>query len=54
MMLVLEPILTLITLYMGFIYGFLYLCFEAYTSCSSALAWMAQFLVRKRILRARC
>ncbi|KAJ5312978.1 hypothetical protein PENANT_c018G03255 [Penicillium antarcticum] len=30
MMLALEPILTLITLYMGFIYGFLYLCFEAY------------------------
>jgi DHA1 family multidrug resistance protein-like MFS transporter len=29
-MLVLEPILLLITLYMGFIYGFLYLCFEAY------------------------
>ncbi|KAJ5698846.1 MFS multidrug transporter [Penicillium macrosclerotiorum] len=25
-----EPILLLITLYMGFIYGFLYLCFEAY------------------------
>ncbi|GLA34084.1 hypothetical protein AnigIFM63309_005504 [Aspergillus niger] len=25
-----EPILALITLYMGFIYGFLYLCFEAY------------------------
>lgn len=30
MMLALEPILILITLYMGFIYGFLYLCFEAY------------------------
>ncbi|KAJ5183947.1 MFS multidrug transporter [Penicillium capsulatum] len=30
MMLVREPILLLITLYMGFIYGFLYLCFEAY------------------------
>lgn len=30
MMLAFEPILTLITLYMGFIYGFLYLCFEAY------------------------
>lgn len=29
-MLTLEPILVLITLYMGFIYGFLYLCFEAY------------------------
>ncbi|KAJ5917243.1 MFS multidrug transporter [Penicillium verhagenii] len=29
-MLALEPILTLITLYMGFIYAFLYLCFEAY------------------------
>lgn len=29
-MLILEPILTLITLYMGFIYGFLYLCFLAY------------------------
>lgn len=29
-MLALEPILLLITLYMGFIYGFLYLCFEAY------------------------
>lgn len=29
-MLVLEPILVLITLYMGFIYAFLYLCFEAY------------------------
>ncbi|PYI14593.1 MFS multidrug transporter [Aspergillus violaceofuscus CBS 115571] len=29
-MLFLEPILLLITLYMGFIYGFLYLCFEAY------------------------
>lgn len=30
LMLFLEPILVLITLYMGFIYGFLYLCFEAY------------------------
>lgn len=30
MMLVREPILLLITLYMGFIYGFLYLCFLAY------------------------
>ncbi|KAJ5570009.1 MFS multidrug transporter [Penicillium hispanicum] len=29
-MLLQEPTLTLITLYMGFIYGFLYLCFEAY------------------------
>ncbi|RJE20598.1 transporter [Aspergillus sclerotialis] len=29
-MLLLEPILVLITLYMGFIYGFLYLCFMAY------------------------
>ncbi|KAJ5729710.1 uncharacterized protein N7483_004218 [Penicillium malachiteum] len=29
-MLAQEPILILITLYMGFIYGFLYLCFEAY------------------------
>lgn len=29
-MLALEPILVLVTLYMGFIYGFLYLCFEAY------------------------
>lgn len=29
-MLILEPILLLVTLYMGFIYGFLYLCFEAY------------------------
>lgn len=29
-MLFLEPILVLITLYMGFIYGFLYLCFMAY------------------------
>lgn len=29
-MLALEPVLVLITLYMGFIYGFLYLCFEAY------------------------
>lgn len=29
-MLVQEPILALITLYLGFIYGFLYLCFEAY------------------------
>lgn len=30
LMLVREPILLLVTLYMGFIYGFLYLCFEAY------------------------
>lgn len=30
LMVVLEPILVLVTLYMGFIYGFLYLCFEAY------------------------
>lgn len=30
LMLFFEPILLLITLYMGFIYGFLYLCFEAY------------------------
>ncbi|KAJ6014361.1 hypothetical protein N7540_008952 [Penicillium herquei] len=30
LMLAQEPILILITLYMGFIYGFLYLCFEAY------------------------
>ncbi|KAJ5081074.1 hypothetical protein N7456_013312 [Penicillium angulare] len=29
-MLAQEPILILITLYMGFIYGFLYICFEAY------------------------
>ncbi|KAJ5418635.1 MFS transporter [Penicillium crustosum] len=29
-MLVQEPILALLTLYMGFIYGFLYLCFEAF------------------------
>ncbi|KAJ5766026.1 uncharacterized protein N7511_003642 [Penicillium nucicola] len=29
-MLFLEPILLLITLYVGFIYGFLYTCFEAY------------------------
>lgn len=29
-MLALEPILVLMTLYMGFIYGFLYLCFEAF------------------------
>ncbi|KAH0289053.1 MFS general substrate transporter, partial [Aureobasidium sp. EXF-3399] len=29
-MLAMEPILLLVTLYMGFIYGFLYLCFEAY------------------------
>ncbi|KAI1390872.1 putative MFS transporter [Hypoxylon trugodes] len=29
-MVVQEPILALITLYIGFIYGFLYLCFEAY------------------------
>lgn len=29
-MLAQEPILLLVTLYMGFIYGFLYLCFEAY------------------------
>ena len=29
-MLFLEPILLLVTLYMGFIYGFLYLCFMAY------------------------
>jgi len=29
-MLAMEPILILVTLYMGFIYGFLYLCFEAY------------------------
>ncbi|KAJ5706747.1 hypothetical protein N7488_006548 [Penicillium malachiteum] len=29
-MLAQEPILIVITLYMGFIYGFLYLCFEAY------------------------
>ena len=29
-MLAQEPILILVTLYMGFIYGFLYLCFEAY------------------------
>lgn len=29
-MVVQEPILALVTLYMGFIYGFLYLCFEAY------------------------
>ncbi|BCR87412.1 uncharacterized protein ACHE_31399A [Aspergillus chevalieri] len=26
----LEPVLVLITLYMDFIYGFLYLCFNAY------------------------
>ncbi|PYH75534.1 MFS general substrate transporter [Aspergillus uvarum CBS 121591] len=30
LMLFQEPILILATLYMGFIYGFLYLCFEAY------------------------
>ncbi|KAK0614862.1 putative MFS transporter [Bombardia bombarda] len=29
-MIALEPILALITLYIGFVYGFLYLCFEAY------------------------
>lgn len=29
-MLALEPILLLVTLYMGFIYGFLYICFVAY------------------------
>lgn len=29
-MLAMEPILLLLTIYMGFIYGFLYLCFEAY------------------------
>ncbi|KAF7596234.1 hypothetical protein BBP40_002767 [Aspergillus hancockii] len=29
-MLLQEPILALITLYLGFIYGFLYLCFEAF------------------------
>lgn len=29
-MLALEPILLLVTLYMGFIYGFLYMCFNAY------------------------
>jgi MFS family permease len=29
-MLIQEPILALITLYLGFIYGFLYLCFEAF------------------------
>lgn len=29
-MVVQEPILALVMLYMGFIYGFLYLCFEAY------------------------
>ncbi|CAI7677697.1 unnamed protein product [Penicillium discolor] len=29
-MLVQEPILAPLTLYMGFIYGFLYLCFEAF------------------------
>lgn len=29
-MLIQEPILALLTLYMGFIYGFLYLCFEAF------------------------
>lgn len=29
-MLALEPILILVTLYMGFTYAFLYLCFEAY------------------------
>ncbi|RAL07667.1 MFS transporter [Aspergillus homomorphus CBS 101889] len=30
LMLFQEPILLLVTLYMGFIYGFLYLCFEVY------------------------
>lgn len=39
-MLVFEPIRLLITLYMGFIYGFLYLCFEAYPiSFQEELGW---------------
>jgi hypothetical protein len=29
-MLVLEPVIILVTLYMSFVYGLIYLCFEAY------------------------
>ena len=39
-MLMLEPILQLITLYMTFIYGFIYLMFEAYpVSFSEERGW---------------
>jgi MFS transporter, DHA1 family, multidrug resistance protein len=42
-MLVQEPILALFTLYMGFIYGFIYLCFEAYPVAFQQLrGWPAQ------------